>query len=1075
MCNVLKNSISQEQEMVSQRRINTFKQNLIQDWNSTRKQTYTWVRDQTPYQTPCFKTGVHEYATKHAEIHQMMLDSWSPIFNRFIQNAPPSYDDFLRAFPMALPENRLYSADNPVVLPQITCDDVMALIAQLKPSSPGADAWRIEELQVLGRRSISYLVKFYELVENVGKWPQNLLEVPVASLQKNSGDSPLDIRPISLTSHMYRLWAKLRWQQLQDWHLSWCPDELKGGIAGRETVDAYYQVALEIEHANFTNSPLFGILFDYQKCFDNVAWSIERGILRDLGLPMPILNSMMAFNENINRRFKLGSSVGPKFGNTNSICQGCPLAILRINSLITTWVHVIQKHPDTQLCKTNAFIDDKNLRAPSFNSLMTANQVTQSFDVAVGAVVNPTKTVVFANTSQGRKELAACEYPTVTDERLLGASLSFTKKRSKKLANKRAQAYLTVAQRINVCPLNMPAREILLATAGATKFSFGIEMGSCNLKVERTLRSAVARCLWTKGNHKSTDILFSICHKGHLFDPVQLKIYLAFKIARRQLIKHPHIHQLWSQIWQNSATHRGQYRDGRSNMVGPLSNLAIACKSISWEWVEPFLFTRQISETHNLRIPFLDIPEAYFHHLIRFAINQMLWKRASNARKNLRGVHLGIDKSTTAKLLNTQALSPYDKGILKAIFADGITTQKHLFVMKKAAHPVCHFCWCAVETLEHLFWQCPHWNTIRQSRLSVQQITECQQLPLCTQRSGLFLTTANQFQQFFRSHDRIWHGHNAVHTPAHSCDFVSDIHITMIEIIKARNQDEGIEPPDGFDPSPFLPVVVPTPDSVNMNEPYQDSSQPQDRQAQKLQSKPSHSPDGLLYSTSLRPGASQYQYVQFIKKTQKYKATIPHNGKRHSFGPFDSEVQAAERVREFLKNTEQTSSVPTRGEKRTEMFHFNLDQQLQQLNLTARDEKRHHVGDTHNPTCSFCNKSVHTYHAIKFARQQCPSISNQVDKKGSATRAKKLSETRTAALQEKIDAHNRSAISKKQHYISSLNPPICKFCQKTVTRNHLKTWMIKQCDHAPDPSNVSNSTSSNRRLRGKQSCQLPGA
>ncbi|CAL1147147.1 unnamed protein product [Cladocopium goreaui] len=45
-----------------------------------------------------------------------------------------------------------------------------------------------------------------------------------------------------------------------------------------------------------------------------------------------------------------------------------------------------------------------------------------------------------------------------------------------------------------------------------------------------------------------------------------------------------------------------------------------------------------------------------------------------------------IDKSTTVKLLNTQALSPYDKGILKAIFADGITTQKHLFVMKKVSY-----------------------------------------------------------------------------------------------------------------------------------------------------------------------------------------------------------------------------------------------------------------------------------------------------------------------------------------------------------------------------------------------------
>ena len=616
MCRTLKHRIQEEQENVCQRRINTFKQNLIQDRNSTRKNTYAWVRDQTPYQTPCFKTGVYEYATKHSEIHQMMLDSWEPIFNRFSHTSPPNYDDFVRSFPMVLPADRIYSADNPVILPPITTDAILKLLSQLKPSSPGADAWRIEELQSLGPKSIDFLVQLYNLVEQIGKWPQNLLEVLVASLQKNSGETPLDIRPISLTSHIYRLWAKLRWQHLQEWHMSWCPVELKGGIPGRETTDAYFQVALEIEHANFSNHPIFGILFDYQKCFDNVAWTIERGLLRDMGLPMTILNAMMAFNQNVFRRFKLGSSVGPKFGNTNSICQGCPLAILRINSLIAAWVQVIHKHPDTQLCNTNAFIDDKNLRAPSFVSLMTAIDVTKDFDSAVGAIVNPTKTVVFASTAQGRKELVACEYPVVHDEKLLGASLSFTKKRAKKLANKRAQAYFTVAQRVNVCPLNMSARETLLSTAGATKFAFGIEMGSCDLKIQKTLRSAVARCLWTKGNHKSIDILFSICHKGHSFDPVQLKHYLPFKIARRQLSKHPQLRPLWTHIWHDSVNHRSRYKDGRSNMVGPLSILDIVCKSIGWEWVEPFLFTWQIFEGHTIHIPFLEIPEAYFHHLI---------------------------------------------------------------------------------------------------------------------------------------------------------------------------------------------------------------------------------------------------------------------------------------------------------------------------------------------------------------------------------------------------------------------------------------------------------------------------
>ena len=62
----------------------------------------------------------------------------------------------------------------------------------------------------------------------------------------------------------------------------------------------------------------------------------------------------------------------------------------------------------------------------------------------------------------------------------------------------------------------------------------------------------------------------------------------------------------------------------------------------------------------------------------------MLWKRASNARKNLRGVHHGIDKKTTVKLLNNQILSPYDKGILRAIFADSITYSKAFICDEKS-------------------------------------------------------------------------------------------------------------------------------------------------------------------------------------------------------------------------------------------------------------------------------------------------------------------------------------------------------------------------------------------------------
>ena len=572
----------------------------------------------------------------------MMCNAWEPIFNRYRNDPSPSYEQFLHQFPMALAPDRTYTAAQPVELPPITAVTLRDLISDLSNSSPGVDAWQIDELKLLGEQSIYHLAQLYNLIESTSTWPTNLLDVPVVCLKKGTGDTPLDFRPISLTSHLYRLWSKCRWKQLQQWHFSWCPPQLKGGVSGRETIDAYFQLATEVEHALVFKQSLYGIFYDYTQCFDNVAWSIEQGILRDLGLPTHILDTLFSFNQNILRRFKIGNSVGPSFGNTNSICQdcqGCPLAILRINALISAWVNVVHSHPSIPSCRTGAFIDDRNLRTSSHSTFQDCIRITQQFDTAIGAIINENKTHVFATTAQGRKQLASGSFGVVTDDKLLGAHPSFTRKRSRKLANERAKASCAVAKRITICPLNTQAREVLLSTSMAPKFSFGLELGSCDVKIERTFRSVVSRALWSKGNHKCNNMLFTLCHKGHLFDPTQLKIYIPFKICRRRLVKHPSLQPHWRHIWEQSTALRNNYKDGRSTTVGPLSTLFHMSKLLGWEWVEPFVFTWRFSQDHIISIPFLHIPEAYFHHLVRLAINRMLWSKASSSRKNLRGVH----------------------------------------------------------------------------------------------------------------------------------------------------------------------------------------------------------------------------------------------------------------------------------------------------------------------------------------------------------------------------------------------------------------------------------------------------
>lgn len=288
---------------------------------------------------------------------------------------------------------------------------------------------------------------------------------------------------------------------------------------------------------------------------------------------------------------------------------------------------------------------------------------------------------------------------------------------------------------------------------------------------------------------------------------------------------------------------------------------------------------------------------------------------------------------------------------------------------------------------------------------------------------------------------------------------------TMVEIIKACNIATPTDPPDDFDPSPFLRPSKPD----TLHEQNANNKQGQANQPDTIpKSRPTHSPDGLLYSTSTRPGASQYQHVQYNMKTNNYKAIVPHQGKRHSFGPFKTDIEAAIKVWEFLQRIQAGEALPTRGEKRTEKFHHQLADTLNQMNSTAESEKRHFVIDTENPMCKFCKQKVHTYHAITFAERPCNALTDMVDKKGSTTRAAKLSEARTAELQRVIDEHNRTARAKRMHYISQLNPPTCSQCSKTVTRAYLKKWMIKDCPEAQPENHTDQPPPHRKRLHGKQ-------
>ena len=312
-------------------------------------------------------------------------------------------------------------------------------------------------------------------------------------------------------------------------------------------------------------------------------------------------------------------------------------------------------------------------------------QHTSTFDAAIDAVVNTDKTVTFATSAKGRKQLSDImlngqPLNQVNDDKLLGGHMSFTKRRSRAIANKRARKYLDVAERVVICPLNIAAKEPMLVTAGAAKYKYGLELGPCDKNLENQLRNNVLQALWRGRSAKSVDIALTLGHKGHLFDPLQLRLIQPFVIVRRQLRKNPHLRQLWLHIWHDTVDARSRFKDDRSNSVGLLANLQVACNHLQWSWISPFEFQAPVGHGRTVTLNLYQHTDGYFNHMVRLGALRMLWTRAAANRKELRGLHPGVDKVATLKLLSSSRLQEHDRGILRSILACAIYTQQTLFI-----------------------------------------------------------------------------------------------------------------------------------------------------------------------------------------------------------------------------------------------------------------------------------------------------------------------------------------------------------------------------------------------------------
>ena len=160
-----------------------------------------------------------------------------------------------------------------VHLSPLTGDDLLEVVKRKTATAASLDDWGWRELKSLLVPWFDGLARILTEVEELGVWPEGLLDAYFAMIPKVGGEStPLGQRPLCVLPVVYRIWASARMVQLEGWFKSWVPESAKRAGSGRNSVEAWYTTALDIEevHAGAVDSHVHVFVGNVVKSFDTV-------------------------------------------------------------------------------------------------------------------------------------------------------------------------------------------------------------------------------------------------------------------------------------------------------------------------------------------------------------------------------------------------------------------------------------------------------------------------------------------------------------------------------------------------------------------------------------------------------------------------------------------------------------------------------------------------------------------------------------------------------------------------------------------------------------------------------------
>lgn len=432
------------------------------------------------------------------EMQRMTGQAWSELWRR--EPVDDSVDNWSEAF------------ESLKQLPTFPAMDFQPISAQEwksqvrsapRKSARGSCGYTAKELLFMPDALVSWLLQIIADIED-GRfgWPKSMMVARVVMLGKGleQPTCPLKTRPITITSRIYRTWARCRSLQVIQHLQSLLPAQVAGAAAGVSADVLAAKVMFEVEKALMTSTHKLGITIDLVKCFNQVPRLPILFAMRKLGVPEQVITALDSMFQNLKRVLELAGEVGDEWGSTTGVPEGCAMSLVSMLTLTAWAAGHIQSHVDDDMTEFLAYADNWGILADSFNDLRSGINSMFNFVQILRMKIATDKSWTWSTCPKSRAKLRSLEVegasiPVKLVACDLGCDVAYCKRVTKKVTKGRILKASRVLRRVGSKMLPKKFKTRMAAQLSSSIPAFGSELVYHTPSELRVLRSATCKAL----------------------------------------------------------------------------------------------------------------------------------------------------------------------------------------------------------------------------------------------------------------------------------------------------------------------------------------------------------------------------------------------------------------------------------------------------------------------------------------------------------------------------------------------------------------------------------------------------